>query len=98
LHYFRIYSVVIVLLKGKNGGFMKFMMACFLALAVATASFAVNPGKNGDQKKLTGKTVKSEKKWRKVVNANPQHAGYPKADAKGNLPSHYDEHTYYIYQ
>jgi hypothetical protein len=30
------------------------------------------------------------------VDANPQHAGYPKADLKGNLPSHSDRHTYYI--
>jgi hypothetical protein len=46
------------------------------------------------QKKSTA--VKSERKLRKVVNANPQHAGYPKADVKGNFPSHYDKHTYYL--
>jgi hypothetical protein len=77
---------------------MKFMMAWLLALAVATASFAFNPGndpcKGG---KKTVKVAKSEKKVRrKVVDANPQHAGYPKADAKGNFPSKYNKHTYYI--
>jgi hypothetical protein len=74
---------------------MKFMITCFLALAVATASFAKGPDSSCKRKKQS-KTVKSERRLRKVVDANPQHAGYPKADLKGNLPSHYDMHTYYM--
>jgi hypothetical protein len=79
---------------------MKFMMAWLLAVAVATASFALSPDNSsygGKKPKHTVKAAKSEKKVRrKVVDANPQHAGYPKADAKGNFPSKYNKHTYYI--
>ncbi len=75
---------------------MKFIITCFLAFAVATASFATGPGNGSCKRKKQAKTVKSERKLRKVVDANPQHAGYPKADVKGNLPTHYNEHTYYL--
>jgi hypothetical protein len=75
---------------------MKFMITCFLAIAVASASFAKGPDNCSDKKKKQTKTVKSEKKLRKVVDANPQHAGYPKADVKGNFPNHYNKHTYYL--
>lgn len=33
---------------------------------------------------------------RVVENANPQHAGYPKANQKGDMPSRVDIHRYVI--
>ena len=74
---------------------MKFMITFFLAFAIVSASFAKGPG-NSCKRKKQSKTAKSERKLRRVVDANPQHAGYPKADTKGNLPSHYNEHTFYL--
>lgn len=77
---------------------MRVAAAILLTLGVTFASLADNPpcnGKNGD--KGSRKEARHKKtKLRRVVNANPQHRGYPKADDKGNYPMHVDKNVYYI--
>jgi hypothetical protein len=65
-------------------------------ISIAGGPDCPNASKQSSSKKRGRGEVSSKKHMKKVVNANPQHAGYPKADAKGDFPMRIDKNTYYI--
>lgn len=71
-------------------------------MSIGIGSFAGGPDcpntskQKRDRQRNRSEATNSKKHMRKVVNANPQHAGYPKADVKGDFPMRVDKNTYYI--
>lgn len=67
-----------------------------LGMAFASASFAEDDPDCEKERKAKKEAQNKKQNLKRVVNANPQHKGYPKADEKGNYPGRVDKNVYYI--
>lgn len=92
-------------------GMRKTLMAILFSISLVGSSFAGGPcdkksnKSDKQQSNLTDEQIQNQKKkaeyaqkhdLRRVINANPQHAGYPKADVKGDFPSRINRNEYYV--
>jgi len=73
-----------------------FLMSIGMVSMAGGPDCANTSKQNRNKHKSRTEASTRKKHMRKVVNANPQHAGYPKADVKGDFPMRVDKNTYYI--